>query len=221
MYRFPSIGVPANGPVNHHHPSIDLSVTSEFRSSPVHHPSCQHPVTSIAFLQSTSAIDIQRSAGRSRNLRARHLSHNARPAFAFLQVFPTNRCSISRWCRRSNQHLLAPTYGDAPTQCFNDHSTAEIHSPPADPSRDAVFWVIVTPVLREAPIFHRCNSRPISTETRKLLAALGYQPRTYTSLSLPSGLTEFTARCMMRDVMLRSVVDFLYLTSEVTPFEIT
>jgi len=54
--------------------------------------------------------------------------------------------------------------------------------------------------------------------TRKLLAALGYQPRTSTSLSLPSGLTEFTARCMVSDTTLESAEDFL-MNSAVTPFE--
>jgi hypothetical protein len=34
----------------------------------------------------------------------------------------------------------------------------------------------------------------ISTGTLKLLAALGYPPRTFTSLSLPSDMTEFIAR---------------------------
>lgn len=64
------------------------------------------------------------------------------------------------------------------------------------PSRVRSFGFIVTPVRREAPTHRKCNSKTISTETRKLLAALGFQPRTFTSLSSPSGLTEFTARCM-------------------------
>lgn len=50
-----------------------------------------------------------------------------------------------------------------------------------------------------------------------LLVALGYQPRTKPSLSLPSGLTEFTARCMACEAMLRSPEDFLMKVS-VTPF---
>jgi len=136
-------------------------------------------------------------------------------------VFPIDRRNHLPMVCRSNRHQLAPTYSDAPTRCFGDPSIVEIHSPPADPLRDAVFWVIVTPVRREVPTYVGATRRPISTETRKLLAALGYQPRTSTSLSLPSSLTEFTARCMTCDVTLRSAADFHLLSSEVIPFETT
>lgn len=88
---------------------------------------------------------------------------------------------------------------------------AEIHSPPASPClRDAVFWVIVTPIRFVHPLYTDETIGTVSTETRKLLAALGYQPRTFTSFSLPSGLTEFTARCLVCETKLRSTEDFLF-----------
>lgn len=93
-----------------------------------------------------------------------------------------------------------PKYGPSTLRWFNDRSHAGMHigtnlqrrsdsmlRRPFDrrntlaacvPSRARSFGFIVTPILREAPTLHRCISETISTETRKLLVALGYQPRT-------------------------------------------
>lgn len=109
----------------------------------------------------------------------------------------------------ATRHALAPTYGDAPTQCFGSPSIAEIHSPPAVPFGPRFFGspslqsVSKHPLYADASLDHQHR-------TRKLLAALGYQPRTSTSLSLPSGLTEFTAKCMMCETMLGSTEDFVH-----------
>jgi hypothetical protein len=65
---------------------------------------------------------------RSRWLWARHLSHDARSAFAFSQCSQPTVVNLP-----VNRHSLAPTYDGAPTQCFGNLSMAEIHSPPAFP----------------------------------------------------------------------------------------
>ena len=97
--------------------------------------------------------------------------------------------------RHSGLPSPAQTYNDAPTRCFDSLSTAEIHSPSTTPLiRVAALWVFV---FNRSLDRHRIYNKPLCTndpssnvgpKTLGLLAALGYQPRTSTSLSLPSGL---------------------------------
>jgi hypothetical protein len=182
MYRFPSIGVPVNvRSTTTTSFNLPFGSSQEVKAISLPSPIGQHPVTSIAPLQSASAVNLKQSIGCP--------DDSGLGTFRITLVRPLHFCGVPNMVPstlRWSEYILAPTYGDAPTQCFNDLSTAEIHSPPAFPRGARSFGFIVTPILREAPTLHRCISKTISTETRKLLAALGYQPRTYTSLSLPS-----------------------------------
>jgi len=197
MYRFPSIDIRS---ISDQQPvvlQLTFRIVSGFKVISLPPPILSTSSNEYRF----PSIDIrnrsQEKHGSSRRFRARHLSHNARPAFAFLQVFPTLSPPFGF------HNTLAPTYGDAPTQCFDDLSTTKIHSPPAFPFGARSFRLSSLQSVAKHLLLRTCNSRTISTEPADCWPLLAIHLE-HTSLSLPSGLTEITARRMARDAMLGS-----------------
>jgi len=163
---------------------------------------------------------LQVKPGRSRRLRARHLSHNARPAFAFSQCSQQTVVPSFDGVAEATRHPLAPTYGDVPTRCFTDLSTGEIHSPPAFPLGARSFGSPSLQPIAKHPLDADATpglSVPKPANCWLLLAInLELLPASLYHLVL----TEITARCMACETMLGSS-DGCFPSSIVFPFETT
>jgi len=162
-------------------------VASADQLFPHHHPRYASPMSLWLMVYRHSPYDhLSALAGAmfsSTRLRARHLSHDAQSVFAF------SPCSQFR-CKGVPSTTLARNLRRRSD--LRAWSRDQMHSPPTDSRKSVVLWVFVIPFYSETPTLRRCIPLVNQCQTLELLIALGIDSDS--SASLPSDLTEFTAR---------------------------
>jgi len=162
-------------------------VASADQLFPHHHPRYASPMSLWLMVYRHSPYDhlsaLSGAMFSSTRLRARHLSHDAQSVFAF------SPCSQFR-CKGVPSTTLARNLRRRSD--LRAWSRDQMHSPPTDSRKSVVLWVFVIPFYSETPTLRRCIPLVNQCQTLELLIALGIDSDS--SASLPSDLTEFTAR---------------------------
>jgi len=125
-----------------------------------------------------------------RRLRTRHLSHDTLSAFAFSLVFPSLVVHLAM--RQKPPTTLAQNLQRRSDAVLDQPLVDKIHSPPTAPSRPVVLWAPVTRSFENTHL-SRTYFSVIQRRTLELLVALDVISDLFPA-SLPSDLTEFTAR---------------------------